>query len=74
MLAGTTRIGIAGAFQRTSLDVRARLSSGTTDSVFAALYAGTSLGPVNLRLGASIAGQETETRRAIMFPGFGAGL
>ncbi|HVL71762.1 MAG TPA: autotransporter outer membrane beta-barrel domain-containing protein, partial [Beijerinckiaceae bacterium] len=43
---------------------------GTTDRVFAAVYGGTSLGPVNLRLGASYAGQETDTLRTVMFPGF----
>ena len=50
--------------------MRRRLSSATTDSLVAALYAGTNFGPVNLRLGASIAGQESETRRTILFPGF----
>lgn len=67
---GVTRIGIAAGFQRTRLDVSARRSSGETDSVFAALYGGTALGPLNLRLGASFAGQQTDIRRDIVFPGF----
>jgi outer membrane autotransporter protein len=67
---GVSRVGIAGGFQRTTLDVPGRLSSGETDSVFAALYGGTALGPLNVRLGASYAGQQTDIRRAIAFPGF----
>jgi outer membrane autotransporter protein len=67
---GATRIGVAGGFQRTTLGVQGRLSSGSTDSVFGALYGGTALGPVDLRLGASFAGQRTDLRRTIAFPGF----
>jgi outer membrane autotransporter protein len=67
---GATRIGVAGGFQRTTLDVPGRLSSGSTDSVFGALYGATALGPVNLRLGASFAGQRADLRRTITFPGF----
>jgi subtilase-type serine protease len=67
---GTTRVGLAGGYQTTSIDVAARRSSGTTDSVFAALYGGTSLGPFALRLGASFAAQDIEIDRAIVFPGF----
>jgi outer membrane autotransporter protein len=69
-LDGTTRVGVAAGFQRATFEAPARLSSGSTDSVFAAIYGGTALGPLNLRLGASFAGQRTDTRRAIVFPGF----
>lgn len=38
--------------------------------MFAALYGGTALGPLNLRLGLPYAGQQTEIQRNIAFPGF----
>jgi outer membrane autotransporter protein len=49
----TYRIGVAGGFTRTSFDVDARLSSGSDESIFGALYGSVQWGAVNLRLGAS---------------------
>jgi outer membrane autotransporter protein len=69
-LGNVTRVGVAGGFQRTTTEVSARLSSGATDSVFAALYGGTMLGPVTLRAGAAVAGQEIAIDRTVSFPGF----
>jgi outer membrane autotransporter protein len=64
------RFGLAAGFARTSFDVDARLSSGTTDSTFAALYGSATWGPVNLRGGTSFAFHDIDTTRTVLFPGF----
>jgi len=63
-------VGLAGGFSRTTFDVDARLSSGSTDSIFAALYGSTSWGSLALRLGASYAWNDIDVSRTIRFPGF----
>ncbi len=69
-LDGLTRFGLAGGYTSTSIDVRSRGSSGEIGSGFGALYAGTSLGALNLRVGGVFGGTWADTRRAITFPGF----
>jgi outer membrane autotransporter protein len=69
----STFFGIAGGFSRTSFDVDARLSSGSTDSIFAALYGSTAWGNLSLRLGASYAWNDIDVSRTIGFPGFADG-
>ncbi|MBO1908036.1 autotransporter domain-containing protein [Microvirga sp. 3-52] len=64
------RLGLAGGFTRTSFDVDARFSSGSTESVFTTLYGAGSWGGVNLRLGASYALHDIDMSRAVLFPGF----
>ncbi|WP_407527868.1 autotransporter domain-containing protein [Methylobacterium oryzisoli] len=64
------RIGVAGGYTFTTLDVTARHSSGTVESGYGALYAGGSLGPIQLRLGGAYAGSSLATSRAVLFPGF----
>lgn len=68
------RIGIAGGFTRTTFDIDGRLSSGSNESVFGALYGSAAWGAVNLRLGASYAALDIDTHRAVQFPGFGDAL
>ncbi|GEO98936.1 autotransporter-associated beta strand repeat-containing protein [Methylobacterium haplocladii] len=67
------RIGAAGGYSFTNLDVTGRLSSGTVESGYGALYAGGPLGdqsPLQLRLGATFGGNSLTTRRAVTFAGF----
>jgi len=64
------RIGLAGGFTRTTYDVDARLSSGSNDSIYAALYGLGSWGGLNLRLGASYAWHDFYVSRTVSFPGF----
>jgi outer membrane autotransporter protein len=64
------RIGLAGGFTRTTYDVDARLSSGSNDSIYAALYGSGSWGGLNLRLGASYAWHDFDVSRTVSFPGF----
>jgi fibronectin-binding autotransporter adhesin len=64
------RIGLAGGFTRTTWDVDGRLSSGSTDSIYAALYGSGSWGGLNLRLGGFYAGHDFDVSRTVTFPGF----
>lgn len=66
----TWTLGLAGGFTRTTFEADARLSSGTTDTFFASVYGAAVWGSVNLRLGASYAWHDIDTKRAIRFPGF----
>jgi fibronectin-binding autotransporter adhesin len=65
------RMGLAGGFTRTSFDVNGRLSSGSNESVFGALYGAGSWGAINVRFGASHAWHDIDISRTILFPGFG---
>jgi outer membrane autotransporter protein len=64
------RIGVAGGYAHSRFDTASRLSSGTIDGGFAALYGATSLGPVNLRAGASYGQQTVKTSRTVLFRSF----
>lgn len=66
----TWTLGLAGGFTRSTFEADARLSSGTTDTFFASVYGAAAWGQVNLRLGASYAWHDIDTRRSIRFPGF----
>lgn len=68
--AGRWRLGAALGYSQSSADVSGLGSSSTVNAMLAALYGSTSLGPVNLRLGATYAFSEIESRRTIAFPGF----
>lgn len=65
------RLGFAGGFIRTSFDIDGRLSSGSNESIFGAIYGSGSWGSVNLRLGATYAWHDIDTSRTVLFPGFG---
>lgn len=66
------RVGLAGGFTRTTWDVDGRLSSGSNDSIYAALYGSGSWDGLNLRLGASYAWYDFDVSRTVTFPGFSA--
>lgn len=63
------RIGLAGGFARSSFDVTGRLSSGTNESIFGAIYGSGQWGPVSLRLGAAYAWHDIDTSRTVLLPG-----
>lgn len=69
-LDGQGRVGLAGGYQRTALDLDARLSSGTIESGFGAAYAGALVGPVALRAGLAYAGHQVETTRSVLIRSF----
>ncbi|WP_322883871.1 autotransporter domain-containing protein [Microvirga lotononidis] len=64
------RLGLAGGFTRTTFDIDGRLSSGSNETVFGALYGSGSWGNVTLRVGASYAGHDIDAQRQVQFPGF----
>ncbi|AWM86723.1 autotransporter domain-containing protein [Microvirga sp. 17 mud 1-3] len=64
------RLGLAGGYLRTALDVDARLSSGSNESVFGALYGSGQWGALTLRLGAAYARHDIDLSRTITFPGY----
>ncbi|WP_230534585.1 autotransporter outer membrane beta-barrel domain-containing protein, partial [Microvirga roseola] len=66
----TSTLGIAGGFSRTTFDVDGRLSSGSNETTFGAIYGTAQWGAVNLRAGASYAWHDIDTTRTITFPGF----
>ncbi|WP_162239539.1 autotransporter-associated beta strand repeat-containing protein [Methylobacterium sp. Leaf87] len=65
------RIGAAGGYTITNLDITGRLSTGSVESGYGALYAGGGAGPLQVRLGASYGGNSLTTRRAVIFAGVG---
>ena len=67
---GVVRAGLAGGYQRTTLDLDARLSSGSISTGFGAIYAGAAFGALNLRTGAAYAEHRIETTRNIAFRSF----
>ncbi|MFI5015570.1 MAG: autotransporter domain-containing protein [Hyphomicrobiales bacterium] len=67
---GIFRLGLAGGYTTDSLNVRARLSSGTFESVFGGLYGGASFGTIELRAGALYGTNSSSTTRNIVFPNF----
>lgn len=68
---GTTgRIGLAGGYSNSMLDVNSRLSKAASDSYHLALYGGTQWGHLGLRFGAAQSWHDLDTRRSISFPSF----
>ncbi|UMY19406.1 autotransporter domain-containing protein [Methylobacterium organophilum] len=63
------RLGVAGGYAFTNLDTSGRQQTGEIGSGFGAVYGGTELGPVALRLGAVYADNSLRTRRTVTFPG-----
>jgi fibronectin-binding autotransporter adhesin len=69
MLGDAFRIGLAGGFARTTFDAKGRLSSGSNESVFGAVYGSGSWGALSVRLGAAYAWHDIDTSRAMLLPG-----
>lgn len=69
-LGGGWRAGIAAGYARSSLDVDARLSSGSIDSYSLIGYVGGRLGAFALRGGGAWTWSDIETARTIAFHGF----
>ncbi|MBB4000888.1 autotransporter domain-containing protein [Aureimonas pseudogalii] len=69
-LTETLRIGVMAGYSEASYDVDARGSSADVDSTHVSLYAGTMLGAVELKAGASYSFDEIHTSRQIAFGTF----
>ncbi|WP_242116249.1 autotransporter domain-containing protein [Sphingomonas lacusdianchii] len=68
-LAGSTwRLGIAGGYTHSSLDIADRNSDASIDGVFGGAYAGTTFGATQLRLGVSYSDANLRTKRIPSFP------
>ncbi|MFH1558096.1 MAG: autotransporter outer membrane beta-barrel domain-containing protein [Pseudomonadota bacterium] len=67
--AGDWRIGAALGYSQSNANVDAVASSTEVNSMLLALYAGTSAGPWNLRLGASYAFNQIDATRTVFVPG-----
>lgn len=61
-------VGAALGYTQSSADIDTLASSSDVDSLLLALYAGTSSGPWNLRVGASYAFNQIDTSRTIVYP------
>jgi len=64
------RLGLAGGYSQSSLNVDDRRSAATINNYHLALYGGGQLGAWGLRGGAAFAAHTIDTDRAIVFPGF----
>lgn len=69
-LIGNWLVGAAIGYSQSDADVDDLASALSTDSLLVALYAGTDAGPWNLRLGASYAFNQIDSRRTIAYPGY----
>lgn len=67
---GNWRVGGALGYTQSNASLNNVSGSSEADSATIALYAGTSAGPWNLRLGASYAFSQIDTTRTVAFPGF----
>ncbi|MXQ12251.1 autotransporter outer membrane beta-barrel domain-containing protein [Microvirga makkahensis] len=66
----TWRVGLAGGYSSSTVDLDARRSSASIDSYHAAIYGGTNFGNFALRLGGAYAWHDLDTTRTVSFPGF----
>ncbi|RZI96252.1 MAG: autotransporter outer membrane beta-barrel domain-containing protein, partial [Variovorax sp.] len=66
---GDWRLGVMGGAGRSRIDVDARNSRATVDSYNLGVFAGTRLGDLALRTGASYTRHDIETSRNVAFPG-----
>jgi outer membrane autotransporter protein len=69
-LSGDWRLGFATGLSQSGIDVGARNSSASIDTVLLAAYTGGSLGPFAVRSGGAWGFNHIETSRAVVFPGF----
>ncbi|MEP9376046.1 autotransporter domain-containing protein [Aquabacter sp. CN5-332] len=67
---GNWQLGAALGYTNSNASVSNLSSSSEVNSMLVALYAGTSAGPWNLRLGASYAFNQIDASRTVAFPGF----
>ena len=64
------RLGVAGGYQQTSIDVPDRTSSGNVDAYTFAAYGGMQRGALGIRFGSAYSWQNIATTRNVAFPGF----
>tara|TARA_R110000868_G_scaffold71443_1_gene209251 strand:- start:721 stop:3600 length:2880 start_codon:yes stop_codon:yes gene_type:complete len=65
----TARVGVAVGYSRSDFDVDERRSSGDSDDLRVAVYAGTKIGAVDLRATAAYGWQQVETDRTVIVGG-----
>ena len=70
MIVDNWLVGAALGYTQSSADVDELASSSDVDSALVALYAGTSFGPRNVRLGGSYAFSQVDASRTIAYPGY----
>lgn len=64
------RFGLLAGYSQTSITVDDRASSGDSDNFDLGFYAGTNMGPLGLRFGATHTWHSIETSRAVSFASF----
>ena len=64
------RLGVAAGYTNSSVNIDDRNSSATINAAHFGVYAGTSVGAVNLRAGGEYAWNGIDTSRTVAFPGF----
>lgn len=67
---GSWRVGAALGYLRSNATMSSVASSASSDSVLAAVYAGTQAGPWSVRLGAAYSFNQIDASRTILYPGF----
>jgi len=73
-VADTWRLGIAGGYQSSGLDIPDRASSASITGHDLAAYAGYERGPLALRFGGAYTWYDIDTARNVAFPGFSDSL
>ena len=71
LFAESFRAGFLAGYSRSSFDVDARASSGSSDDFHVGLYGGGQWGPIGLRGGLAYSLHQIETSRNVAFGGFG---
>ncbi|WP_194164559.1 autotransporter domain-containing protein [Microvirga thermotolerans] len=74
LLADGLRLGLAGGYASTAFDVDARLSSGSSEGVFGAVYGAGQWGALAVRLGGVATRHDFALTRSVSFPGFADAL
>ena len=69
-IGGGVLLGVAGGYLRTTLNVPARLSTGSAEGVFGTVYLAASAGLLRIRAGASYADNRHAVTRGVQFTGF----
>lgn len=70
----TGRFGVVAGYSNTSLDVKDRLSSGSSENYHLGLYGGAQWGALSLRTGAAYSLHDIATSRVIAVPGISDSL
>jgi outer membrane autotransporter protein len=64
------KLGLAGAYTTSQLDVVDRDAAAQVETYDLALYAGRAVGPLNVRFGGAYGWSDVDAARSVLFPGF----